>query len=441
MSRLLGLADCNNFFVSCERVFRPDLRRRPVVVLSNNDGCVIARSNEAKAMGIPMGAPFFRYEAFCRKHGVTVFSGNMPLYRDMSGRVARHLRRWSDAVEQYSIDECFFNLSIASLDDPESYCRKIRAAILKCTGIPVSIGIAPTKTLCKLGSEIAKKRGRADPEHDDGVCALPPMAAAALFDDLPAGEIWGLGEKTVDKLASKGVRTVAQFLALDERRLRAALGSRALQAARELRGFACFPLEEREEKQKSMMVSESFGAKLTDYGDIEAAVVRHAADGAFRLRRAGLRAGVCGCRLRTSYFATEVRSGAVKTPLSPPTAQTHEIIAAALACLKRLFAPGAEYAKAGVFFEELYDSENGQLNFDDLDPARRKMDRLMRAVDDLNIRFGARTVIPAAIKDTSKSDPHRARLSRVDPFLTELHNGIRAPSGVADRARKNPGTL
>ncbi len=430
MSRLIGLADCNNFFVSCERVFRPDLRRKPVVVLSNNDGCIIARSNEAKALGIPMGAPFFRYEAFCGKHGVTVFSGNMSLYRDMSGRVVRHLRRWSDVVEQYSIDECFFNLSIAEIDDPEAYCRKIRAAILKYTGIPVSIGIAPTKTLCKLGAEIAKKRGRADPDHDNGVYMLLPLAAASLFDELPVGEVWGLGGHTVNKLASKGVRTVAQFLGGNEKRLRAALGLRALQAARELRGFPCFPLEEREEKQKSMMVSASFGTKLTDREEIRIAVIKRAAEGAFRLRRAGLRAGVCGCHLRTSYFVPEVQSGAVKTPLSPPTAQDYEIIAAALSCFERLFISGVEYAKAGVFFEELYDNDVSQLSFDDLDPARKKMDRLMRATDELNIRFGSHTVIPASIKDTSRSDPHRARLSRVDPFLTAFHNGTCVPSNL-----------
>ncbi|MBP5211387.1 MAG: UmuC protein [Pyramidobacter sp.] len=435
MSRLLGLADCNNFFVSCERLFRPDLLRRPVVVLSNNDGCVISRSNEAKALGIPMGAPFFQYKAFCEKYGVAVFSGNMQLYRDMSSRVARHLSRWTDALEQYSIDECFFNLSIAEIDDPEDYCRKIRAAVLRCTGIPVSIGVAPTKTLCKLGSEVAKARGKKDPD-DDGVCMLLPLDAARLFATLPPDEIWGLGGQTVNKLASKGVTTVAQFLARDEKWIRATLGLRALQAARELRGFSCFPLEEHEEKQKSMMVSASFGTKLTEYDDIKAAVVRHAVEGAFRLRRAGLRAGVCGCRLRTSYFAPDPKIGARTAVMTPPTAQDHEIIAAALACLKKIFVPGVAYAKTGVFFEDLHDSDTGQLRFEDLDPARQKMDRLFLALDELNVRFGRRTVIPAAIKDTSKSDPHREHLSRADPFLTVSHNAIRAPSPLGGSAKR-----
>lgn len=180
MARLLGLADANNFFVSCERVFRPELERRPVVVLSNNDGCIIARSNEAKAMGIPMGAPMFQYEAFCKKHGVTVFSGNMALYRDMSSRVLKALRRFSDVVEPYSIDESFFNLSIASIEDPEDYCINIRRTILRSTGIPVSIGISTTKTLCKLGSEIAKEQGKRDP-NATGVHFLSAMAVSVSF--------------------------------------------------------------------------------------------------------------------------------------------------------------------------------------------------------------------------------------------------------------------
>ncbi len=411
MSRLMALADANNFFVSCERVFRPDLQRKPVVVLSNNDGCIIARSTEAKRLNIPMGAPYFRWKPFLEYHGVTVFSANLRLYRDISGRVARTLSRFTDALEQYSIDESFFNLAIRSLDDPEDYCRGIRAEVLRTVGIPLSIGVSTTKTLCKLGSEIAKKRTAADP-GDSGVCMLLPMDAARLFDDLPVGEVWGIGPRMAKKLRYMGADTVGKLLAHDDTWIKKYLTIRGLQTVRELRGISCFPLEETEEKQKSMMVSASFGQRLTELDDIRAAVVKHAAEAAFRLRRGELRAGQISCELRTSYFIESVYKNRASEKLSPPTSQTDEIVGAAIRCLEKIYRPGIQYAKAGVLLDELCDAENEQMQLEDLDPERQKKDRLMAALDEINMRFGLKTVIPAAIKDTSKSDPHREFLSK-----------------------------
>ena len=410
MARLLGLADANNFFVSCERVFRPELEHRPVVVLSNNDGCIIARSNEAKAMGIPMGAPMFQYEAFCKKHGVTVFSGNMALYRDMSSRVLKALRRFSDVVEPYSIDESFFNLSIASIEDPEDYCINIRRTILRSTGIPVSIGISTTKTLCKLGSEIAKEQGKRDP-NATGVHFLSAMAAGSLFHTLPVSEIWGIGGRTAQTLKRFGITTVERLLQKDEDWVRKYMSIRGVRTVRELRGISCFPLEEEEPPQKSMMVSSSFGQKLRDYKPIKDAVVKHAAEGAFRLRHEGLRAGVVGCHLRTSYFTQSVVVGDYSVPLNPPTSITQEIVDGAIKAMEHVYRPGIEYAKAGIFFSDLEPEEGGQLILEDLDPKRQKMNALMKAMDKINAKFGDKTIIPASIKDTSASDPHKGRLS------------------------------
>ena len=425
MARLMGLADANNFFVSCERVFRPDLERRPVVVLSNNDGCIIARSNEAKAMGIPMGAPMFRYEAFCKKHGVTVFSGNMALYRDMSSRVLTTLRRFSDVVEPYSIDESFFNLTIAEIDDPEAYCRAIRQAIRRSVGIPVSIGISTTKTLCKLGSEIAKEQGKKDPGAP-GVYFLPALAAAGLFRTLPVDEIWGIGGHMAQKLKRYGITTVEKLLQRDEDWIRRNMSIRGVRTVRELRGICCYPLDEDEPPQKSMMVSASFGQRLKELGPIREAVVRHAAEGAFRLRHAGLRAGSVGCHLRTSYFTQEVIVSDYAVPLEPPTSITQEIVEAAVKALEHIYRPGIEYAKAGIYFGDLDPVEGGQMIFGDLDPRRQKMNALMKAIDEITEKLGDKAIIPASIKDTSASDPHKGRLSKWkagDLLHIQLRNG------------------
>ncbi len=411
MSRLIALGDANNFFVSCERIFRPDLQNKPVVVLSNNDGCVISRSAEAKRLNIPMGAPYFKWKPLFDRHGVAVFSGNMRLYQDISTRVAHTLLRFTDVLEQYSIDESFFNLSIRSLDDPEGYCRKIRSEALREVGIPLSIGISTTKTLCKLASETAKKRNQ-DNSDTSCVCMLLPMDAARLFDKLPVDEIWGIGRHMGKKLRYMGVGTVAQLLSRDDEWVKKHLTIRGLQTVHELRGIPCFPLEEAEAKQKSMMVSSSFGQRLTELDDIKTAVMKHASEGAFRLRRAGLRAGLVGCELRTSYFIESVYKNCATEKLSPPTSQTDEIVATALRCLEKIYRPGIQYAKTGIYLDDLRDTENDQLQIDDLDPVRAKMDRLMAALDTINLRCGLKTVIPAAISDTSKSDPQKKFLSK-----------------------------
>lgn len=411
MKKLIALADCNNFFVSCERLFRPDLEGKPVVVLSSNDGCVVSRSNEAKALLIPMGAPYFKMKNYMEAKGVTVFSGNMELYRGVSARVMSQLARFTDCLEAYSIDEAFLNLDIASIGDPAEYCRRIRAALLRNCGIPISIGISTTKTLCKIASEQVKERAKKR-QDGDGVCRLLPEEAAPYLEQLPLADVWGVGRKSAEKLSRMGVTTAAQLLKRDEPWIRKYLTIRGVMTARELRGIRCFPLEDKEVKQQSLQVSRSFGNRLRSFEDIKGAVVRHAAEGAFRLRAQGLCAGAVGCSIRTSPFDDLFYGQSAERPLSPPTSQDGEIIAAALECLKKVYVPGYDYAKAGIWLRDLRDADVQQMDlFSALDPQRLKLDRLMEAVDRLNMELGEHTVAPAALKCADASAPRREKLS------------------------------
>jgi DNA polymerase V len=370
-------------------------------------------------MGVPMGAPVFQYEAFCKKHGITVFSGNMALYRDMSSRGLKVLRRYSDVIEPYSIDENFFNLAIASLEDPEAYCCEIRKAILRKVGIPVSIGISTSKTLCKLGSEVAKEKGKRDP-NASGVCLLKAMDAIRLFESLPPEEVWGIGWRMAATLKRYGINTVEKLLKKDEAWVRKYMSIRGVYTVRELRGISCFPLEEEEPPQKSMMVSASFGQRLKDYAPIKDAVVKHATEGAFRLRHAGLRAGSVGIHLRTSYFTQDVIVRDYAVPLDPPTSITDEIVEGAVKALDYVYRPNIEYAKAGIFFSEFEPADGGQMILEDLDPKRQKMNALMKAMDEINGTFGDKTIIPASVLDTSASDPHKGRLSEWNPEMVHI---------------------
>jgi DNA polymerase V len=407
LKKIIGLADCNNFFVSCERVFRPDLEGKPVVVLSSNDGCVISRSNEAKALNIPMGIAYFKMKEYMQHHGVTVFSGNMELYQDFSSRVMACLKHYSDQIEQYSIDESFFSLAIASLSDPLGYCRNIRRAILRNTGIPVSIGISTTKTLCKIASELAKQRSKKDP-RSDGVYMLMPADAGRVFPYLELKDIWGIGRRSAERLNSAGIRTVPQLLREDESRIRRILSIRGVLTVRELRGIPCFSLEENAPQQQSLQVSRSFGQRLMRYEDIEAMVVKHAAEGAYRLRSQQLCAGVVGCILLTSQFIKAPYLRSAEIPLAAPTSRDSDIIAGAIKCLKKIFIDGYQYAKTGIYLNNLCSDRCRQMNIFEAGGNGPRQDRLMNALDQINRKFGRAVIAPAVIKCALDCEPRHA---------------------------------
>ncbi|MGN0837484.1 MAG: hypothetical protein ACI4NN_00175 [Pyramidobacter sp.] len=407
LRKIIGLADCNNFFVSCERVFRPDLEGKPVVVLSSNDGCVISRSNEAKALNIPMGIAYFKMKEYMQNHGVTVFSGNMELYQNFSSRVMACLKRYTDLIEQYSIDESFFSLAIAAVSDPLNYCRNIRRTILHNCGIPVSIGISTTKTLCKIASELAKERSKRAP-HSDGVCMLMPADAERVFPGLELKNVWGIGTRSAERLNSAGIWTVPQLLKEDENRIRRILSIRGVLTVRELRGIPCFPLEEEAQPQQSLQVSRSFGQRLTRYEDIEAMVVRHAAEGAYRLRNQQLCAGIVGCILLTSQFIENPYLQSAEISLAAPTSRDSDIIDGAIKCLKEIFQPGRKYAKAGIYLNRLCSARCRQMNIFEANGSGLRQDRLMCALDQINRKFGKAVIAPAVIQCAKACEPRHA---------------------------------
>jgi len=391
-SEMFGLIDCNNFYASCERLFRPDLVNRPVVVLSNNDGCIIARSNEAKALGIGMGTPYFKQEALIREHDVAVFSSNYPLYGDISQRVMDVLMRLEPHVEVYSIDEAFIGLPAEKHCDLENWGRFIKAAVQKHTGIPVSIGFGPTKTLAKIANRFAKKNPPAA-----GIFAItdrqtldPLLAAVAV------GDIWGIGRRHAARLASQGIHTALEFKNCADTWIRKQFTVAGLRTAMELRGIPCISLEKAVPARKSICTSRSFGQPVHTLDDLQEAVATYAAQAAGKLRRAGLRTAVVDVFIRTNSFKKDEPQYCNRRTFTLPVPSSHTttLIKAALASLRAIYRPGYCYQKAGVLLNGLMPENYEQLSLFQA-PAPRGAS-LMKAVDEINRRWGRDTIQPAA---------------------------------------------
>lgn len=372
-----ALVDCNNFFVSCERAFRPELETRPVIVLSNNDGCVISRSEEAKALGIGMGAPFFEVRPIVAEHKVVSISANHELYVDMSRRVSAVLTRHAPVVENYSIDESF--LTFPDDRELEARAHAMRAEVRRWTGLPVSVGLAPTKALAKLGSDKAKK--------GTGVLSLlEPGAREALLDETPVTHVWGIAKRSALRLAPYGVRSAGDFTRTRDAVILSVLGVGGLKLAHELRGSSCLTLAEVPAARQSMTVSRSFGKPVYGVEALKSALATFAARAAERARRHGLRAGELsvhfgwreGDRPRLEGDSTRL----------PPTSDTPALIRAAKELGERLFVEGRAYKKAGVVLGALEPVDTAQNDFFDDGSAERSL-RLSRTVDRLNAAFGA----------------------------------------------------
>ena len=397
MTRWIALADCNNFYVSCERVFDPRLRGKPVVVLSNNDGCVVARSNEVKALGIPMGAPVFELRSQIRDHNIQVYSSNYTLYGDLSRRVMQTMEQFTPDVEVYSIDEAFLGLS----GDVEAIAGQLRQTVQQWTGIPVSVGVATTKTLAKVANHIAKK--------STGVCVLD--APSTVLADLPVGEIWGIGHRLSDRLHRQGVETALQLRDVDLSWIRQQMGIVGVRLVQELRGIPCLPLELCPAPRKSCCVSRSFGRPVTAIADLKEAVATYGARAAAKVRRDGLTAGVVTVFITTNRFQPDepqyANSAVVQLP--QPANDTLTLVHAALRAVEWLYRPGYQYKKAGVLLTELGPAPLVQGDLFS-DPAQqKKRGALMRTVDSLNQQFGAGTVFCAA-EGVKKDWQMRARL-------------------------------
>lgn len=383
MAAPIALVDCNNFYASCERLFQPGLRGKPVVVLSNNDGCVIARSNEAKALGIGMGDPWHLNKGKFEKYGVIVRSSNYTLYGDISGRVVTVLRTFTPDLEIYSIDEAF--LSFEGLTDIDSHARALRRTVLQWTGIPVSVGIAPTKTLAKVANRTAKKDA-----SSCGVCSLlqerEQTTALAKFQ---LTDLWGVAKRLAIRLNAIGIETPLQLRDADPSLLRERIGVVMERMALELQGTPCAALTLATPSNKSILASRSFGSAVTERRELEESISSHVARAAEKLRRQNLVAGVVMVFVTTNPFRPQDQQYAASRTIGLPvaTADTTVLVKAALIAANRLWKEGYRYKKAGITLLELSsaDSVQGDL-WTSPDTPRSKA--LMRAMDRINETHG-----------------------------------------------------
>ena len=390
---LFALVDCNNFYASCERVFNPAIRKSPVVVLSNNDGCVIARSNEAKALGFKMGDPYFQVKQKIAKHGVAVFSSNYTLYGDMSRRVVQTLEQLAPSVEVYSIDEAFLELSGFSDEAVPALAAHIRRTVRQWTGIPVSVGIGPTKTLAKAANRIAKQNADAK-----GVWSLiTPSSQHDALSQLPVGDVWGIGRQWAKLLESQGVTTALALSEQSDAWLKKHLNVVGQRTAWELRGIPCIPLELAPSPRKGIMVFRSFGRRLTEYEPVREALAAYVTRVGEKLRRERRHARQMMIFLHNSPFDAKEPyfSRQASFQLHYPTSDTAELIHQACNALARIFRPGIRYNKCGVMLTELTPDTEHQGDFlDTRDTARSK--QLMTTLDAINRRMGRDSVFYAA---------------------------------------------
>jgi len=407
---MFALADCNNFFASCERVFRPDLQGKPVIVLSSNDGCAIARSNEAKVLGIKMGAPFFKIRNLVEKHGVAVFSGNMALYGDMSQRVRWVLEEFAPAVEVYSIDEAFLDLRGITNIDFDSYAKEISARCWRMTSIPVSVGIAPTKTLAKIASKLCKKY----PKLRGGCYMHRPQDIEKVLRKYPIEDVWGIGRKSAAKLQARYIKTAYDFTQMPEAVVEKMMGITGVRTWKELRGIPCIEFEDGFEAKQSICVSRSFSSEIYDMKELQEQIANFASTMAEKLRKQSSVTSEMAVFAYTNRFKEnlpQTHSSALVT-FTTPTAEQRTIIAKAVAATAELFRKGYGYKKAGVIATGIVDESDivGSL-FEDTE-AIAKEHKITSALDAINRAYGDGTVRLAVqgsgrIRTTSENQsPH-----------------------------------
>ena len=408
-----AMVDCNNFYVSCERVFDATLAGRPVVVLSNNDGCVIARSNEAKALEIEIGDPVFQRKEFFARHGVRILSSNYALYGDMSARVMQVLSRFSPDVERYSIDEAFLRCPVRAPDELRARAEDIRRTVLQWTGIPVCVGVARTKTLAKLANRRAKKT-----PASGGVWRLDdPADIAARLAQIAVDDVWGIGRRHARFLRGCGIDTALQLARQPRDWVRRHLTITGLHTVMELGGEPCIPFEENPPSARSLLCSRSFGERVSDLGSLEEALSTHVQRAGEKLRRKELLAGAVQAFLETSRFRPEAyfaHSGC--QALAAPTAYTPDLHAAALRILRAIYRPGHAYQRIGVLLFDLVPEGARQLTFWDLTAETPAHKALMQALDKVNATYGRGTLVLAAAGLGAK--PWHMRQERRSPRYT-----------------------
>ncbi len=412
MKNLFALVDCNNFYVSCERVFQPKLKGKPVVVLSNNDGCVIARSEEAKALGIAMGTPYFQYKDLIERQGVYVCSSNYALYGDMSGRVMSVLAQCVHQIEVYSIDEAFLFLSDTGPVISTEYARQIRVMVKRWTGIPVSIGIGPTKTLAKIASKVAKKK----PDCGGVFDITDHSDADQLLDGVPVADVWGVGRQYAKFLNHRGITTALHLKNAPDRWVLKHMTVMGLRMVLELRGISCIPLKTTPAPKKGISVSRSFGKSVEALDNLKEAIATYTTRAAEKLRADHLIASCVTVFLMTNMFSDGPRYANSLTAECPiPTSYTPDLIHLSHQLLERIYRPGYRYQKTGVIFTGLVPEDRIQLNLFTPASSLDRNQELMHTVDRINGRWGSNTIFFAA---AGIKQPWRMRRSMVSPRYT-----------------------
>ena len=429
---MLALVDVNNMYVSCERVFRPSLVGRPVVVLSNNDGACIARSNEAKDLGVKMAQPWFQVRHLERTAGLVALSANFELYGDMSSRMMSLAAQHAPRQEVYSIDECFLDFDGVPGDRVETG-RDLRARVLQCTGLPCSVGFGPTKTLAKLANHVAKMAERKPGSYDARfaqVChlgAVSPRVLRAVFQATDVGHVWGVGRRTAARLGEGGIRTVLDLVDADVATLRRQFSVVLEKTVLELRGTPCSDVDHEPAAQQQMMCSRSFGSPVTALPGLVEVVSQFASRVAEKARQQQLAAAAVHVFAATSPFRSNDRqhSPSATVPLLRPSADTRVIVGTAVRAIEALYRPGFNYAKAGVMLLDLQPPgpAQGELDLfgradDRPDPTAAEPTRLMEAVDALNRRFGRGAVTVASARHQARNGPHAGRQERRSPRYT-----------------------
>ena len=387
---MFALVDCNSCYASCEQIFRPDLRGKPVVVLSNNDGCIVARNAEAKALGIPDLEPYFKLKPLLEYYGVHVFSSNYPLYGDISNRVMETLRNYSPEVEVYSIDEMFLKLD-GFTQDLNAYGQKMKAQLWQDVRMPVGVGIAPTKTLAKLANHGAKKI-----PQTNGVCVLDePQKWKWIQKRLPVNKVWGVGARLSKKLTEQGIITIEDLAGADPYLLGKQFSINMERTIRELNGESCIPLEEAPPPKKQIYCTRSFGEKVYSLIELQQAACLYATRAAEKLRAQDSLAVALHVFINTSAHSDNFYRNSTVIKMLYPTNDNRQILNAVRHAIKTLYRPGYAYAKAGVGVIDLQPRKHKQ---NDLFTAGQDLrsELLMKCVDSINNRFGRHSTFMAS---------------------------------------------
>jgi DNA polymerase V len=382
---MYALADCNNFFASCERVFRPELNGRPVIVLSNNDGCAIARSNEAKALGIKMGDPFFKIKPIIERNNVAVFSSNFALYGDMSARVQEVLRGFAPSIEVYSIDEAFLDLTGVEADF-DALAKTISRECRRLTAIPVSVGISPTKTLAKIASKLCKKY----PKLHGGCYMYRPQDIEKVLRTFPVEDVWGIGRRSAKKLSDMGVKTAWDYTQLPESTVRSIFMLPGFRTWKELRGIPCIEFEDMIEPKQSICVSRSFAHEINQVQEFCEQVATFASRATEKLRAQNTFATEMAVFAMTNRFKEDLpqTSGGLYTVFPDGAADYRTIVTSAVRVARSLFRPGYSYKKAGVVFTKIIPAEGASASlFADTTAAERDAS-LSKVMDSIHKNFG-----------------------------------------------------